>query len=143
MRNSYSPWAELSERPEIELKWKPLAGSLLGQYVHDLRRIHLDPCMSRRQARSVLCHELRHADTADEQTECATTTLRQEIRANRIAAKLLVDIEDLGDAMVLHNNHLSAMAVELRVSDAILAVRRDYLTRTEQQYLRRRMREVA
>jgi hypothetical protein len=51
----------------------------------------------------------------------------------------MVDINDLADAMMFHGNHLSAIAVELRVSDALLRVRRDHLHPSEAAYLRRRL----
>lgn len=137
MHNTYSPWGDLASRPHLELVWDHMGEGLLGLYDHLRQRITLDPRMPRRQIRSVLAHELVHAEQADHQTECQRVNLRQEQMADRKAARRLVDIRDLGDAMVACDNHLSAMAVELRVSDALLRVRRDHLNQTERLYLRR------
>lgn len=135
---NYSPWVDLATRVHLTLIWKPLIGRV-GEYLHLEQRITLDPRMTRRQARSVLAHELVHAEHADVVTMCNAVNLRQEQAADRIAARRLIDISDLGDAMLACENHLSAMAVELRVSDALLRVRRDNLNNTERLYLRRRL----
>jgi hypothetical protein len=136
--NTYSPWAELSSLPDLTLEWRELAGRA-GEYLHVARLIRLDPRAPRRQLRSVLCHELRHAEAADVATTCERVNLRQEQHADQAAARLLIDIYDLGDAMAVHGNHFSAIAVELNVSDAILRVRRDHLHPSEASYLRGRL----
>lgn len=137
MLNTYSPWADLASRPHLDLVWHQLGDGVLGLYDHLRQRITLDPRMPRRQIRSVLAHELVHAEQADHRTDCTRVNLRQEQQADRRAARRLVDIRDLGEAMIGCDNHLSAMAVELRVSDALLRVRREHLTQTERVYLRR------
>lgn len=142
MRNTYSPWRDLANRPQIDLVWRPLPDGILGKYEHHLLRITLDPRMPRRQSRSVLAHELVHDEEADVHTACAHIAHRQESRANQRAARRLIDIHDLGDVMVTCDNHLSAMAVELHVSDALLRIRRDTLTATERHHLRGRLSEV-
>lgn len=138
MHNTYSPWAELSTLSDLTLEWRHLTGRV-GEYLHRERKIHLDPRAPRRQLRSVLCHELRHAEAGDRLTHCGRVNLRQEQAADQKAARLMIDVRDLGDAMVLHANHLSAIAVELRVSDALLRVRRDHLHPSEKSYLRQRL----
>ena len=137
MHNTYSPWRDLASRAHLELVWNQMGDGLLGLYDHLRQRITLDPRMPRRQMRSVLAHELVHAEHADHRTECQRINLRQEQLADRKAARRLIDIRDLGEAMIACDNHLSAVAVELRVSDSMLRVRRDHLTRTELLYLRR------
>lgn len=115
----------------------------VGQYEHHLRRITLDPRMPRRQIRSVLCHELRHADAADEHTDCERTNLRQEQVADRQAARLLIDARDLARALVIHECHQSAVAVELRVSDRLLGVRLDHLHPSERHWIDRQLHNLA
>ena len=142
MRNTYSPWVELGERPEIDLVWEPMVGRV-GQYLHSERRITLDPRMPRHQARSVLCHELRHADAGDEHADCRKILTRQERLADRIAARLLIDVIDLADALVIHGEHVPAVATELRVSHKMVRVRTTAtnLHPAELHYLRRRLRD--
>lgn len=136
MINTYSPWGELTATPDLRLDWRELCGRL-GEYVHSERLITLDPRMPRRQQRSVLCHELRHAQYGDHQTICDRVNLRQEQRADREAARLLVDVRDLASALILYDEHLSAAAVELRVSDAMLRIRLATLHPAERHFLRR------
>ena len=138
MSSAYSPWADLAARPDLTLVWQPMVGRV-GEYVHALRLIRLDPRMPRRQARAVLAHELRHADAADTLTQCAHVNLRQEQRADRTAARLLIDVHQLADAMVLHDRRHSAVAVELHVSDRLLGVRLDHLHPSERAFLTRRL----
>lgn len=139
MRNTYSPWGELTAQPWLTLEWVRLPSRRLGEYVHQLGLIRLDPRMPRRQARSVLCHELRHHEYGDVGTTCAKAEAFQELRADTNAARLLIDIKDLADAMVLHDEHRSAVAVELRVSLAILDVRLGHLHPAENHLLVRRL----
>lgn len=140
--NPYSPWADLAGRPDLTLEWRELVGRV-GEYLHAERLIRLDPRMPRRQARAVLAHELRHADAGDTHTMCARVNLRQEQRADREAARLLIDVRDLGEAMAHHGQaHRSAIAVELRVSDRLLGVRLAGLHPSERHYLTRRLEHL-
>lgn len=142
MRNTYSPWAELRDLPDIELVWRPLVGRV-GEYLHAARRITLDPRMPRHQARSVLCHELRHAEAGDEHVDCRRLLARQERSADRIASRLLIDVHDLADALVIHGEHVPAVATELRVSHKMVRVRTTLanLHPAELHYLRQRVRD--
>lgn len=141
MRNTYSPWEALADLPHIELRREIIGHGRLGEYVHHLGLIRLDPRMPRRQARSVLCHELVHVRFEDVPTACGFMNLRQEVRADTNAARLLIDIDDLAEALVLHDHHLSAAAVELRVSDKMVQVRLEHLHPSERHYLRRQVGE--
>jgi Zn-dependent peptidase ImmA (M78 family) len=136
--NTYSPWGELAARPHLELEWSDL-GARLGEYVHAEQLIRLNPRLRRHQARSILCHELRHADAADHLTACDRTNLRQEQRADREAARLLVDVRDLGDAIAISGEHHGALASALRVSQHIVRTRLAHLHPSELHYLRRRL----
>lgn len=137
MHNTYSPWAELS-RLDLELVWQALPPRRLGEYHRDAGLIILSPAMPRRQARSVLCHELRHHEYGDTGVSCARANALQEVRANRDASRLLIDVRDLGEALVTHDHHQGAVAVDLRVSAVMLATRLRHLHPAEIHYLRRR-----
>lgn len=142
MMNTYSPWDELAAHGDaLDLHWQPLRGRG-GQYQHHLRRITLDPRMPRRQIRAVLCHELRHAEAGDEHTACDRTNLRQEQVADQRAARLLIDVRDMARAMVVHDCHHSAVAVELRVSDRLLGVRLDHLHPSERHWINSQLFDV-
>lgn len=135
MRNTYSPWSELADLPHLELRREPPEGGNLGEYDPGSGIIRLHPRMPRRQARSVLCHELRHFEAKDTPTDCVRTTLRQEFLADSRAARLLIDYRDLADAMVIHEQNRSAVAVELDVSLDLVQVRLKHLWRREWDYL--------
>lgn len=138
MINTYSPWAELAARPHLDLVWIDL-GSRLGEYDHGEATIRLNCRLRRHQARSVLCHELRHAEVGDYSTACDRVNLRQEQRADREAARLLVDVRDLGDAIAADGEHHGALAGALRVSLHIVRIRLAHLHPSELHYLRRRL----
>lgn len=142
MRNEYSPWQELASLPHLELRWESIGFGRVGEYIHHLSLIRLDPEMPRRQARSVLCHELRHAEFSDLGTTCASLARWQEVRADANAARLLVDINDLADVLYVHNSDLRAAAIALRVSVSILDVRLKRLHPAERGLLRRRLEDA-
>lgn len=141
MRNTYSPWGELAGIPSLTLEWAVLPGRRLGEYLKQQSLIRLDSRMPRRQARSVLCHELRHHEYGDHGLDCAVANAKQEMKADSAAARMLIDVEDLADALSIHGHHRSAVAVELRVSVAMVDVRLDRLHPSERHYLRRRFEE--
>lgn len=136
MRNAYSPWGELAGLPDLVLRREKPADGLLGEYRHEERLILLDPQMPRHQARSVLCHELRHHEAADLPAASAAQRLKQEYLADSGAARLLIDVRDLGDALVLHDQHRGAVATELRVSLHMVQTRLKHLHPSEWHFLR-------
>lgn len=140
--NTYSPWDELVAQSDLELRWREMHDRV-GQYEHSLRRITLDPRMPKRQRRSVLCHELRHAEAGDTHTTCDRTNLRQEQAADQRAARLMVDVRDLARAMVVHDCHHSAVAVELHVSDRLLGVRLQHLHPSERHWISGQFHDIA
>lgn len=142
MLNTYSPWDELVARSDLELDWREMPDRV-GQYQHHLRRITLDPRMPKRQRRSVLCHELRHAEAGDEHTTCDRTNLRQEQHADQRAARMMIDVRDLARAMIVHACHHSAVAVELHVSDRLLGVRLDHLHPSERHWISSQLYDMA
>ena len=143
LRNTYSPWAEAAALPHLEIRREmPSRPGLLGEYLHHLAVVRLHPGMPRRQERSVLAHELRHVAHGDAVTACGRVNLRQEQRADRESSRLLVDLHDLADAMVLHGEqHTSAVAVELRVSLDVVRTRLHHLHPAERHLLTRRLAE--
>lgn len=139
MRNTYSPWEHLASLPHIELRREPIGWNRLGEYIHHLSLIRLDPRMCRRQARSVLAHELQHVLHEDTATICGTTTRWQEVRADHAAARLLIDINDLADVLVIHDQNIQSAAVALRVSVDMVEIRLKRLHPSERHLLTRRL----
>lgn len=139
LRNTYSPWEELASLPHLELRREPIGFGRLGEYIHHLSLIRLEPTMPRRQARAVLCHELRHHEFGDLATTCGQTTRWQEARADAGAARLLIDVNDLADALLVHEQNLQAAAVALRVSCHMVEIRLHRLHPAERHLLTRRL----
>lgn len=142
MRNTYSPWEELASLPHIELRREPIGWGRLGEYIHHLSIIRLEPSMPRRQARAVLCHELRHAEFEDVTTSCGKTNRWQEARADAAAARLLIDVHDLADALLIYEHNLQAVAVALRVSVDCVETRLHRLHPSERHLITRRLEAV-
>lgn len=141
IHNAYSPWAELAALPHIGLVWTDLRGRV-GEYIHADGVIRLDRRLRRHQARCVLAHELEHALAGDVVTHCGRANLRQEQEADRRAARKLIDVGDLGEAMAIHGERRSAVATELYVSQHVLEVRLRSLHPSERHYLTRRLEQV-
>lgn len=141
IRNRYSPWHELAES-DLILEWTifPDGAGRVGEYDHETRTIRLDRRMLLRQARCVLCHELRHAEAGDVLTDCSRQNARQEAAADDAAARLLIDLEDLGDALRLfETTDPVALAVELNVAVDVVETRLRGLHPAEADRLRLRL----
>lgn len=127
---TYSPFQALADMPHIVLVWERLVGHV-GEYRHHNRTIALDPRMHRRQRRAVLAHELIHAERGDDGTH-----VKQEAHADKEAARRLVDIHQLGDALRWSEN-LHEVAVQLSVNVATVETRLAHLHPSERHFLRR------
>lgn len=86
------------------------------------------------EQRSVLWHELVHAERGDE--HCSDKTER--CRIDREAARRAIDLYDLADAMCWSEHH-DEQADQLKVTPHLLRVRLDSLHPSERGYLTRRL----
>lgn len=82
------------------------------------------------ERRCTATHELIHAERGD--TTC-DPSVHQE------AARRLIDIKALGEALAFYDGDLHQVADELWVDHETLAVRLNHLHPSERGYLRRRM----
>ncbi|ROS52966.1 ImmA/IrrE family metallo-endopeptidase [Frigoribacterium sp. PhB24] len=102
-----------------------------GRYVPQLGAILIKPRMRAALERSVIAHELVHA----ERHECATGVplldLRMERNADRVASLRLIDEDELLDLMRWTTDP-GRWAVELSVTADLLEARVSQLRRTEQ-----------
>lgn len=90
------------------------APRLLGYYVHSEKIIVLRMGLTPTEQRSVLAHELAHCHFGD---TCSKG--RQERRANKYAAMLLISPEDYAAAEVI-DPHPAAIAEELNVTVSLV-----------------------
>lgn len=96
-----------------------------GYYDHTARTISMRTGLSDRAYRSTLAHELAHALQGDEFTGIKWMDDRIEARADRMAARLLIDPDDYAEAERHHGPHEDAIAHELGVTRKLLADWRD------------------
>lgn len=99
----------------VTVEYQPLAGALAGRYLHHRRLIILRPGLTARAERCTLAHEVVHAEYGDLDTTDPILHARQEARADRLAARRLIDPAAWDYAWRLHRD-LRAVAVELDVT---------------------------
>ncbi|MGV0340341.1 ImmA/IrrE family metallo-endopeptidase [Corynebacterium parakroppenstedtii] len=93
-------------------------GGQPGWYNHHHKTINLRHGMSTTQENSVLAHELGHAIHGD----LGHGDTRQENRADRFAANLLISEDEYRLAEILHGPHPGAIAQELGVTNHLVTV---------------------
>ena len=140
----YDPWADLAARPDIVCRSCPLPAGLEGLWFPDLSAIALDDTLDRVGRRSALAHELVHVDHGDVQVATCgpdgpRQARRQEARADQGAARRLVTLPALAEALAAYPHDLAAAADHLDVTVHLLVVRIEHLRPTEQQKLRREL----
>lgn len=131
----YHPWRTLRDHfPEWTLCWAPMVGRL-GVTDYRARTITLDPDQGQAQRRSTLAHELQHVVRGP---VGEALRLREESVVDQAAARQLIGIRELGEALAWAHN-LTEAADELWVDEQLLQVRLDHLHPAERHYLRRRL----
>lgn len=93
-----------------------------GFYVDATRTISTRRGLSIRAYRSTLAHELAHATYRDEPTGHGHYDQRQELRADRWAARALIDRDTFEDAYRWHAGCMQSIADELEVTHHLLDV---------------------
>lgn len=133
-----NPWRVLRSIPDLTLVRAPMRDR--GRYYDEHRAIVLDPRLSSAEARSTLMHELIHAERGDQ--PCATILLeaRQETRVDREAARRLISLEALAEALLWACDDVE-LADELWVDVATVRARREGLTPAEHDIIERRIAE--
>lgn len=118
---------ELAE--ELGLSVVERRGSTRGGYHDGLRRVRINPGMSRRVTRSFLAHEIAHALFRDAPTPYGPVRAKQERRAWEWAALYLVDREAFAEAERLRSGHAPSIAHDLDVSVEIIEAFKRILAR--------------
>lgn len=125
------PWAALRQRPHLTLIRWPIPE--LGRYYVHRHVIVIRKGLRLVEERSVLWHELVHADRGDEHCSPKTDGL-----VTREAARRAIAVDELADAM-LWSDHPAEQADQLKVTEALLQVRLEHLHPSERGYLQRRL----
>jgi Zn-dependent peptidase ImmA (M78 family) len=101
-----------------------------GRYVPQLGAILIKPRMRAALERSVIAHELVHAERHESATGVPLLDLRMERNADRVASLRLIDEDELLDLMRWTTDP-GRWAVELSVTADLLEARVSQLHRTE------------
>jgi len=102
-----------------------------GRYVPQLGAILIKPRMRAALERSVIAHELVHAERHESATGVPLLDLRMERNADRVASLRLIDEDELLDLMRWTTDP-GRWAVELSVTADLLEARVSQMRRTEQ-----------
>jgi len=128
VHHEYDPWADLASRPDIRLLWRHQRPC--GLYHHHEREISLRHGLTDAEGRSTLAHELVHAERGDVGLSEAALNARQELLVEREAARRLISLQELADA-VRWTCHPGEVADLLRVDLGTLRARLECLTDDE------------
>lgn len=126
----YDPWRHLAEHwPEVIVVVEPMAGRLLGQLRYPV--IALRAGTSAAQRRSTLTHELVHLERGV--ADCGPFAAREEAQVDRVAAALLITVDELAAVLRLVGPApaLAPVAAALDVDRATLRTRLAHLTPVE------------
>lgn len=93
-----------------------------GWYSPSLRVISTMRGMTVWDYKSTLAHELGHAVYNDQKTGHEDFDQRQEDRADRFAAKLLINDDELRHLAPWHGTDLHSLAIDLEVTPRLLEV---------------------
>lgn len=132
---TYSPWNDVGARyPDWVVRLVPLRG-LTELMCWDNRVILLETARTIAEKRSDLAHAIGHLDL---EHRGDTFNRKHEEAACRYAAKLLIDLEPLGEALAWSRSPVE-VADSLRVDVSTLTKRLERLHPAERGYLKRRL----
>ena len=125
---------------QIRIEYADL-GDIAGAWDPDTRIIWLHTRLTAAQRRSTLAHEAVHAYRGDERIEDPILSERQERIAERIAARLLITLEQFAEALRwCRDDH--ELAEELHVDVDILTSWRGTLTPVEKAFIEDRLASI-
>lgn len=130
----YDPWADLAGRPHLTLLYRHQEPC--GLYDRRERTIILRHGLTHAQRRCTLAHELVHDERDDVALSDAVLNARQELIVERTAARRLVPLSTLMDALMWTGDFGEA-ADELLVDVVTLRARMESLTPEERAVLDR------
>jgi hypothetical protein len=124
--------------PHVIVEWTDdLPDDVLGD-TDGVAHIRMATGQLQVERRCTITHEMVHVERGD--TGCCDE--KAELRVRKEAARRLITITELGEAMIFHGEHDDeALADELRVDVDTLLVRKAWLHPAERGYLRRRLEQ--
>lgn len=94
----------------------------LGWYSPSLQTISTRRGLTIADYKSTLAHELGHAVYRDQHTGHGHFDRKQETRADRFAARLLIDPEQLATSAAFYRDNLPAIANDLDITPHLLRI---------------------
>lgn len=129
----YHPWRAFRALAHFTLHIADLPVGVLGVTDFDRRTVTLAKGLDQAERRSTIAHEVEHIYRG-----WAPCSSREECQVDRAAARKLIGIRELGEALAWAHN-LDEAAEELWVDIDMLRVRLEHLHPAEHHYLRRRL----
>lgn len=141
MLDRYDPWADADQRTDLDYLLDDALPRGDAWWLPWLKLIIIRESLPAVVKRCVLAHELVHVDHGDVQLahvgpDGPRLAHRQEERADREAARRLLDLRDLAAAMLAHPANPRAVAHELDVTIDVLQHRLQHLRPAEDRWLR-------
>lgn len=124
-----NPWADAAQR-EVVIHHIWLPDHIDALWVPDVNTILLNDRLNQAERRSALAHELAHIDLEHDPAAAAETAWAQEVAADHVAARALIPIDNLVEA-ILWSQDESEVADVLWVDDATVRTRLAGLTEAE------------
>lgn len=112
----------------------PLSDGVLGCWAPDVRTIYLSPDLDQAERRSTLTHELVHAIRGDQPCVSTILELRQEAIVEAEAARLLIPLIDLAEALMWCRDE-AELAEEMWVDEGLVRARLAALTDVDKAFL--------
>jgi hypothetical protein len=132
---TWHPWRALRAMTHVDIQWERMDG-LLGTWDAVTSTITLHPDQRQDERRCTATHEAIHAEWGHE-GGCDPKT---ELRVRKEAARRLIPIAALADALMFYGHDLHQVRLELWVDPETLRTRLDHLHPAERGYIRARMR---
>ncbi len=129
----YHPWQAFRALAHFALHFEELPAGTLGVTDFDRQTVTLAKGLDQAERRSTIAHEVEHIYRG-----WAPCSAREECQVDRAAARKLIGIRELGEALAWAHN-LDEAAEELWVDIDMLRVRLEHLHPAERHYLRRRL----
>lgn len=139
---TWDPSEALNARPAITYLRAELPPGERGRYFRRYHAIVVDKDLLQAERRCVLAHELIHAENRDDCIPSAWLTEKHERDVDREAARRLIPVERLIDALLWTHNPFE-LAEELHVDEDTLRTRVACLTPPERERIVRRLTEAA
>lgn len=139
LMSRWHPWRVLGRMSHVIVEWTDdLPAHVLGD-TDGVSHIRMAKDQLQVERRCTITHEMVHV----ERGHSGCCDVKAEARVRREAARRLIPIHALGEAIAFYGEHdVEALADELWVDDDTLLTRLAHLHPAERGYLRRRLERV-